>query len=258
MTTCKAFVGGVLGGLGLVSFSVTSFFFFSLLSSFSFLFFFFCAGVVFQPKVQKGTSKGMQNPSPITDEENHLIHSSLFFSALGTLIIQLILRALWWIPRAFKNTVSGTGNGNLKISQAGLIEFYPGSKFWHLLFPLGPGEENLPWGSEGWFIKSELSAEVLSKSDSDLFGFVTIKVSGDSYLSYGILDKLAEQSGQSRGRMVFSDPSYGQRTGNHSPNHKHAQKSRCCQDFSVHPEFGHLWLRSMLDLTKKQVWVDSL
>lgn len=203
----------------------------------------------------------MQSPSPITDEENHLIHSSLLFSALSTLIIQ-ILRALCCIPSVLENTVSGFGNCNHKISQAGLIEFYPESKFWYLFVPLGLGKENLPWGSEGWFIKSELSAEVLSKSDSDLFGFVTIKVSGDSYLSYGILDKLAEWSGQSRGRMVFSDPSHGQRTGNHSPNHKHAQKSHRCQEFSTHPGVSHPWLRqglkSMLDLTKRQVWAKSI
>ncbi|KAK2524780.1 Tcf21 [Columba livia] len=54
-----------------------------------------------------------------------------------------------------------------------------------------------------------------TKNAADVILECTIlhQVSGDSYLSYGILDKLAEQSGQSRGRMVFSDPSYGQRTG---------------------------------------------
>lgn len=114
-------------------------------------------------------------------------------------------------PVLFKITLAVTA-----ISKYHRLEFYPERKFWHVFLPLGLGKENLPWGSEGWFIKSELSAEVLSKSDSDLFGFVTIKVSGDSYLSYGILDKLVEWSGKSRGRMVFFDPSHGQRTGNHS------------------------------------------
>lgn len=144
----------------------------------------------------------------------------------------------------------------------GLIEFYPTGNFCWIFVLLGLRKKNLPWGSEGWFIKSELSAEVLSTSDSDLFGFVTIKVSGDRYLSYGILDKLAKWSGQSRKRIVFFDPSHGQRTGNYSPDHKHALKSHRYQAFSPHPDSGYLsldensalYLISLKDTSEMEVW----
>jgi len=88
MTNLQGFMRVMPSGGGGVR--VDFFFFFS----FSIIFFLFCVGGEFQPKVQKGTSKGMQSPSPVTDEENHLIHSSLLFSALGTLIIQLILSCI--------------------------------------------------------------------------------------------------------------------------------------------------------------------
>lgn len=231
---------------------------------FSFFFFliFFLVGEEPQLRLQKGTSKTMQSPPSISDKENHLIHCSLLFSAEDTLIIKLILRALCCTPNAFQNAVSGIANCNHKMLLNGLIEFYPAGKFCQIFVLPVLGKDNLPWGSEGWFIKSELSAEVLSKSDSDLFGFVTIKVSGDRYLFCGILDKLAKWSGQSRRRVVFFDPSHGQRTGNYSPNHKHAPKSCCYLDFSPHPESGDLsldkdwalYLISLKDTSEMKVW----
>lgn len=55
---------------------------------------------------------------------------------------------------------------------------------------------------------------------------------------------------------------HGQRTGNHSPDHKHVQISHHCQDFSTHPEAGHLFVRqglkSVFDLTERQVWDESI